>query len=90
MKTWKNIELSDGIGVGITEEGYTFYETEVQGWNDEQDFSDLENLITIQAVKKGKGIEINQIFSHPDVKSNVTAIKLAKEAEQLLIDRNGN
>ncbi|QDY46943.1 hypothetical protein HF394_19975 (plasmid) [Planococcus glaciei] len=87
MKEWKFIELDDSYGFGVTEDGFEFVETEVQGWNDDVDFSDLTTLITLRAVNYAHEVKVYQEYSHPEIRSNVTAMKLAKEAINDLVDQ---
>ena len=89
MKTWKFIELADAIGHGVTEDGFPFCETEVQGWNDDEDFSDMEDLLTIRAVEYDTEVKVYQYYSDPDVKTNITVMRLAKDAVQLLAKHIG-
>lgn len=87
MKEWKFIEPADSYGFGTTKDGYDFVETSIQGWNDDENFTDLTDLITLKAVNYESEIKVFQEYYHPDIKSNVTAIKLAKESINELVEQ---
>ena len=87
MHEWKFIELDDSYGFGITEDGFDFVETYVQGWNDDVNFTDLTTLITLKAINYETEIKVFQEYLHPNIRSNVTAIKLAKEAVNDLVNQ---
>lgn len=46
MKKWSNIELSDNVGGGATNEGQPFVETKIIAWNRE-DRADTEDLLVV-------------------------------------------
>lgn len=47
MKTWNHMELSDSKGFGW-DGRYMLYELTIDGWNDQDLYSDMERLVTIR------------------------------------------
>ncbi|QKX52223.1 hypothetical protein QWY22_10895 [Planococcus liqunii] len=83
MKFWKYIELDDGIGQGLTEEGVPFWEVEIQGWNDNETFTDLTSLVKITAIDSpyDSEIELNVEYNRPELEHDLMIGKLVDEAK---------
>lgn len=58
MKTWNYIDLSDNVGGGITKEGFGFVEIDIDGWNDDESFTDLEKIVSVRGTIRD---DLNQV-----------------------------
>jgi hypothetical protein len=87
MKEWTYTQDSFLIA-GITEDGLPFFEKKLQGWNDNEDFSDREDLVIVNAVIYDDGTEIllKNIYSSEEAYSNPTISKKGEEIEQVLLE----
>jgi hypothetical protein len=86
MKNWTSIE--DGYLVaGITEEGLPFFEKRLHGWNDQEEHSDKEDLVVINAVIYDDGTEmiLKNIFASEEAFSNPIIRKKGEEMEQIVL-----
>jgi hypothetical protein len=83
MKFWKYIELDDGIGHGLTEEGVPFWEVEIQGWNDNETFTDLTSLVRLTAVDSpfDSEIDLTVEYARPELARDLMIGKLVEEAK---------
>lgn len=80
MKTWKEIEMGD-ICVGNL-----FVETTIEGWNDEEDFTDLENIVTIKAtIVQPNKIQVTVTYKYPHLKEDETIKEMVKEQKEEVI-----
>lgn len=86
MFTWNHIDWGEHIIQGSTTHGFPFYEIEIKGWNDNQNFSDLESLIIVKVIKIASSVKVNIRYLHPDAKNSFNARKLAKETKKYLIE----
>lgn len=80
--TWNHIELSDHFGHGITADGDNFVEMDIDGWNDDEDFSDLDSIVTVGAVIEERSYRIYVKYNSEAAKSNVTVKRLIEEAKK--------
>ncbi|WP_084242347.1 hypothetical protein [Planomicrobium okeanokoites] len=84
---WKFIERADAIGQGIMENGDPFWESEIEGWNDNEEFTDLTELVVIRAVlSESKKITTFTKFHFPELENNPLIEKLIAEVESDLLD----
>lgn len=84
---FKYIELSDGLGGGMTEEGYMFFEIDIDGWNDDEDFTDLETLVTIRATRLDDNkIEISIPYIYEEMKIDEKISGLINQAIEVVKD----
>lgn len=83
MKFWKWIELGDNISQGQTEEGLSFWEKEVHGWNDNETLTDVASLVKIRAVKSPSeaGYELYVDYTRPDLQEDLMIGKLVDQAK---------
>ncbi|WKA49381.1 hypothetical protein QWY22_10730 [Planococcus liqunii] len=86
MFTWNYFDWGEGIEQGLTAKGFPYYEVEIKGWNDDQEYTDLEKLIVIKVINTYSSVEVKMNFLHPDARRNFTARKMAKETKKYLID----
>ncbi|PSL41008.1 hypothetical protein B0H99_103142 [Planomicrobium soli] len=86
MLTWTYVDWGGNIGRGHTNLGFPFYEVEIKGWNDNQHYSDLEDLILVKVIETYSTIEVKLNYLHPDARNNLKARKLAKNTESYLIN----
>lgn len=82
MKFWKYIELDDGIGHGLTKENFPFWEMQIQGWNDNETFRDLTDLVTITAIRPYADSEVDIIvdYTFPELEHDLMIGKLVNQA----------
>ncbi|MDN7245541.1 hypothetical protein QWY16_09720 [Planococcus shenhongbingii] len=83
MKFWKYIELDDRINHGLTENGLPFWEKEIHGWNDNDTYSDLVNLVIVRAIEldSDSEIEMTADYTREDLKQDLMIDKLVDEAK---------
>ncbi|TWT09249.1 hypothetical protein [Planomicrobium sp. CPCC 101079] len=86
MITWNYVDWGGSIDQGLTNTGFPVYEVEIKGWNDNQNYSDLEDLLIIRVVHTYSSVEAKMIYLHPDAKCNLKVRKLAKETQNYLVD----
>lgn len=79
--SWKYIELDDAIDHGVLKDGSPFWEMHIQGWNDEEEFSDLTTLITIRTVLSGSKVKTYKKFLFPDLRDSPSFERMIAEAE---------
>lgn len=82
MKFWKYIELDDGIGHGFTETDLPFWEIEIQGWNDNETFTDLTTLVEIKATAASPDDEVKFSLTYfpSELEQDLMISKLVQEA----------
>ncbi|MDN7240602.1 hypothetical protein QWY14_02320 [Planococcus sp. N028] len=85
MFTWNHIDWGENINRGLTNNGFPFCEIEIKGWNDNQNYSDLEKLIAIKVIKTPLFTKVKVNYLHPDARNNFCARKLANETKKYLI-----
>lgn len=82
MKFWKYIELDDGIGHGYNQKEFPFWEMEIQGWNDNETFTDLTTLVVVRAIAATPEQEADFDITYfpPELKKDLMISKLVQEA----------
>lgn len=85
MKEWLHTQDSC-LTTGVTEEGHPYFEKKLQGWN-QNDLSDIEDLVTVNAVLYNNGLEMNvkNIYSSKEALENAEIRKKGEEIEQLVL-----
>ncbi|TWT26001.1 hypothetical protein [Planomicrobium sp. CPCC 101110] len=86
MITWSYVAWGGSIDQWLTNTGFPVYEVKIKGWNDNQDYSDLEDLLIIRVVHTYFSVDAKIIYLHPDAKCNLKVRKLAKETRKYLLD----
>lgn len=88
MKEWNFIEIDDGVGMGeFTEEGYPITEMTISGWNDDEEFSDAETLVTIIAIAKENEIELQIKYESEEIKANSIVQELLVEVRTEILEQ---
>jgi hypothetical protein len=86
MRNWKHIEWSNSFVYGVDVDESHYIMTEIQGWNDNETFSDIDELMTIRSVifEKDNGLDVMilQHYLSDDVKYNLQVRRIYKEVEQ--------
>ena len=85
MKKWTFIDIDDSIGGGMTEEGYDVTEMTISGWNDDENFSDLEELVSVEATEKEDNIEFSIKYHYEFLHVDPTIEKLVEEIKSDLL-----
>lgn len=88
MKEWNYIEISDMVQGGATVEGNEYVEMFIDGWNDDENWDDLETLVTVEAIKYEVANRIDVItkYHFEDLKSNVTVRGLVNKLTKDILD----
>ncbi|MGE7983644.1 hypothetical protein [Solibacillus sp. NPDC093137] len=88
MKQWNYIEILDEVGYGISVDGYERVEMNIEGWNDDEEWEDLETLVTVEAIKNEDLNRIDVIITYhfDDLKSNVTVRGLVNKLTKDILD----
>lgn len=85
MKTWTYIEWSNEFSHGVTDNGDPYIETEINGWNDEDNYTDVAALSRLKAIilnsheRLDVGVDTEYIFE--DARNNLKVRRLSKEIE---------
>ena len=87
MKFYKYIELDDRISHGILENGHSYWEKEIRGWNDNETFKDKTSIIKIRAIEcQGESeMKINVVYSRSDMKEDLMIGNLVNRAKNDLL-----
>jgi hypothetical protein len=87
MKDWLYTKDSYLV-TGVTEDGLPFFEKKFLGWNHNDDFSDIEDLVIIKAVVKNNGSEmlVENIFYSEEAMSNIFLRMKSEELEQIVLN----
>lgn len=88
MKEWNYIEISDMVQSGATVEGNEFVEMFIDGWNDDENWDDLETLVTVEAIKYevANRIDVITTYHFEDLKSNVTVRGLVNKLTKDILE----
>lgn len=86
MKNWtytKNSELT----TGINEEGFPYFQCKIQGWNDNNYFSDVEDVVTLKAIIQDQGAELllQSIYTSEYALNCPFVQERCEETEQVLL-----
>ena len=86
MKAWSYTRNST-LTTGITPEGLPYFENRIQGWNDNNNFSDLEDLVILNAVFHNVGAElrIQNTYTSEDAWNCPFIREKHEETEQILL-----
>lgn len=87
MKFYKYIELDDRISHGIAENGHSYWEKEIQGWNDNENFIDMTSIVKIRATDSQDELEmkINVDYSRSDMEDDLMIGNLVNRAKNDLL-----
>ena len=87
MKFYKYIELDDRISHGTMENGHSYWEKEIQGWNDNETFIDKTSIVKIRAIDGQEELEmkINIDYSRSDMKEDLMIGNLVNRAKNDLL-----
>ncbi|WP_416144810.1 hypothetical protein [Planococcus koreensis] len=87
MKFYKYIELDDKIVHGTLENGHSFWEKEIRGWNDNETFIDMTSIVKIRAIDSQDEPEtkINVDYSRSDMEEDLMIGKLVDRAKNELL-----
>lgn len=90
MKNWKFVEISSGLVLDWEEE-VTIVGTDIEGWNDQINFSDLESIVSIEMKMNDKTREINTTVTYlfEEAESDIRISKLIEVAKaELMLEFN--
>jgi hypothetical protein len=62
LEKWRFINISGDITVGITDDDLHYISTDIDGWNDNENFNDLVTIVTIRATRKENNVQISLHF----------------------------
>jgi hypothetical protein len=68
LERWRFINIADDITHGITEDGFHYVSTDIDGWNDNENFSDLETILTVRATRIENLVQISLHFDGEEMK----------------------
>jgi hypothetical protein len=82
MKNWLFMEQSSGL-VMDSEGSKSIVGTDIDGWNDDVNFSDLERVAYVELAFDEETNELTEkvTFFYEEAKSNVMVLTLIKEAK---------
>lgn len=85
MKNWDYIELEEGFSF-ILEENFVHIEVKVEGWSDNINFADIEELMTIRMTVNSETHigDIYAMYHEEDAKDNLKVIRLFDVAVESL------
>lgn len=84
MKAWEFIEISDGVGVGSTEDGFEYLEIDIEAWNDDEGFTDLEKIALVRATETEETILFSAYVKDESLLEDERVTRLMEEATKQL------
>ncbi|MBB3111477.1 tRNA1(Val) A37 N6-methylase TrmN6 [Paenibacillus phyllosphaerae] len=87
MTIWHHIKLCETIEYGVNEEGYEYWEAEIQDWNEKS--KEATDLVAIRLVYNDDNeqltTDVEYLVAHAQEEAN--AAQLVEEAKQILLLR---